>query len=176
MRKKPVTARQIKQFYNIKAVYCRHFFCLQKPVDSVGKGLYKTTFYFGRCVSHEQGSDARERTSTSIKYLEKKNIRLHQFTKLGFFSKILTETSRKTFLFRLPLFRAVSRKRLVRDRDQKFFRDQDRDRSRSRLCLRDRDWQTSIPRTKTGKNDIIINFFNFLKKYLRLKFAHKLVL
>ena len=79
MRKKPVTARQIKKLYNIKAVYCRHFFCLQKQVDSVGKGLYRTTFYFGHCISYEQGSDARERTSTSIKYLEKKK---HQVTSI----------------------------------------------------------------------------------------------
>ena len=47
----------------------------------------------------------------------------------------------------------------------KFFRDQDRDqdRSRSQFWLRDRDRQSLRPRPRP-QNDVINNFFDFLKK------------
>ena len=55
----------------------------------------------------------------------------------------------------------------------RLIRNQDREHKISTLA--------SIPRpakfeTKTGKNDVIIGVFDFLKKILGLQFAHKLVL
>ena len=44
MQKKPVTAKLMNTFHNIKAVYCRHFFCLRKRVDSVANDYIKQFF------------------------------------------------------------------------------------------------------------------------------------
>ena len=71
----------------------------------------------------------------------------------------------------VPVTRAVVETDLSETKTEtetaKFFRDQERDqdRSRSQFWLRDRDRQSSRPRPRPRpQNDVINNFFDFLKK------------